>query len=76
MTAARGDARPTTLRLIETDDSRYQAQALRQRADHLRRTSTTMHSLVAQAYRRRASELEFEAWLTDVRAGQIGGAAA
>jgi hypothetical protein len=76
MTAARGDARLTTLRLIETDTASFQAQALRQRADHLRRTSTTMHSLVAQAYRRRASELEFEAWLTDVRAGQIGGAAA
>ena len=76
MTAARGDARLTTLRLIENDAQRCRAEALRQRADHLRRTSTTMHSLVAQAYRRRASELEFEAWLTDVRTGQIGGAAA
>jgi hypothetical protein len=75
MTAARGDARLTTLRLIENDAERFHAQALRQRADHLRRTSTTMHSLVAQAYRRRASELEFEAWLTDVRAGQAGAAA-
>ena len=52
-----------------------QSQVLRQRADHLRLSAVGMHDLVAQAYRRRAAELEFEAWLTDLnRVGQ--GAAA
>lgn len=48
---------------------------LRGRAGHLRSTSVGMHAVVAQAYRRRASELEFEAWLTEVCSGQAGAAA-
>ena len=31
------------------------------------------HELVAQAYRRRAAELELEVWLTQLRAGHLVG---
>lgn len=65
MTAAPGEA-PSTLRLISAVTPSAQMQVLRQRAEHLRVTASGMHLLVAQAYRRRAAELEFEAWLTEL----------
>lgn len=74
MTAARGDA-PSTLRLISAVPTHAQTQVLRQRAEHLRHSADLMHELVAQAYRRRAAELELEAWLTDLNAGAAGAAA-
>jgi hypothetical protein len=36
------------------------------RARHLRRQAELVHPVVAQAFRRRASELELETWLRDV----------
>ena len=75
MTAARGDASSSTLRLISAVRSASQCQVLRQRADLLRDHAVGMHDLVAQAYRRRASELEFEAWLTELIPGEAGAAA-
>ena len=65
MTAARGEA-TSTLRLISAVTPSAQTHVLRQRAEHLRTSASGMHSLVAQAYRRRAAELEFEAWLTEL----------
>lgn len=74
MTAERGDATPT-LRLIPAVAPTTQTQALRHRAEHLRESARSMHTLLAQAYRRRAAELEFEAWLTDLNRGQADAAA-
>jgi hypothetical protein len=36
------------------------------RSRHLRRQARQVHPVVAQAYRRRASEVELEAWLHQV----------
>jgi hypothetical protein len=55
------------------DESAEGVEVLRQRAQSLRETATNMHELVAQAYRRRASELEMQAWLTELRAGCMVG---
>jgi hypothetical protein len=74
MTAARGEA-SSTLRLISAVPVSAHTQVLRQRAEHLRVSAGGMHSLIAQAYRRRAAELEMEAWLTDLNRGQAGAAA-
>ncbi|MEZ5234163.1 MAG: hypothetical protein AB7W59_02360 [Acidimicrobiia bacterium] len=74
MTAARGDA-PSTLRLISAVSPNAQTQVLRNRAEHLRHSAGAMHELVAQAYRRRAAELELEAWLTELQRGEAGAAA-
>ncbi len=74
MTAARGEA-SSTLRLISAVPTTTAAQVLRHRAEHLRHSAGGMHELVAQAYRRRAAELELEAWLTDLHQGEAGAAA-
>lgn len=74
MTAARGEA-SSTLRLISAVTPSAQTQVLRQRAERLRRDALDMPSLVAHAYRRRAAELELEAWLTDLNQNQAGAAA-
>jgi hypothetical protein len=74
MTAARGEVTPIPLQLIAPQDDDRVA-ALQQRAEHLRCAAMTMHSLVAQAYRRRASELELEAWLWTMRSGAADAAA-
>ncbi len=66
---------PNPLQLVTARGEVDRIPALLQRAEHLRRTSSGMHAFVAQAYRRRASELEFEAWLTEVSAGEAGAAA-
>ena len=46
-----------------------QARHLRQRADSLRAQSPTLPDVLATAYRRRASELEFEAWVSELQSG-------
>ena len=46
---------------------------LRQRASSLRRIAGSMNEVVAQAYRRRAAELELQAWLTEIGKGQAHG---
>lgn len=71
MTAARGEIIPTTVCLIAEPADADRAVQLRARAEHLRTVAVGMHDFVAQAYRRRAAELEFEAWLTEVRSGQV-----
>ena len=46
-----------------------QARHLRQRADSLRSQAPTLSPLLGTAYRRRASELEFEAWVSELQSG-------
>jgi hypothetical protein len=45
------------------------AEALRERAQSLRVQAEDLVEVLATTYRRRASELELEAFLTDVAAG-------
>jgi len=73
MTAARGDA--PTLQLASVVPIGTWSKALRDRAVALRDSAETMPPALARAYRRRAAELEFEAWLTDLRRGGTGAAA-
>lgn len=47
-----------------------EATAMRRRAESLRHESEGVdNELVARSFRRRASELELEAWVLEVRAG-------
>ena len=46
-----------------------EAQQLRDRAAGLRDQADHLDSFLATSYRRRASELELEAWLLEVRSG-------
>ena len=46
-----------------------QARHLPQRADSLRAQALTLSPVLATAYRRRASELEFEAWVSELQSG-------
>ena len=45
------------------------AHTLRSRAESLRNQSLTVDPLLATTFRRRASELELEAWVTEIQAG-------
>ena len=51
------------------EDLRRRARLLRQRATSLRSQAAQLSAPLATAYRRRASELELEAWVADVQAG-------
>jgi hypothetical protein len=44
---------------------------LTDRATSLRAQAETLPDLLAQTYRRRAAELELEAWATELRAGGL-----
>jgi hypothetical protein len=46
-----------------------QSHVLRQRADSLRHQAGALSRPLATAYRRRASELEFEAWIAELQSG-------
>jgi len=46
-----------------------QSHVLRQRAHSLRHQAAALTLPLATAYRRRASELEFEAWVSELQAG-------
>ena len=46
-----------------------QAHHLRQRATSLRSQAPALSPVLATAYRRRASELEFEAWVSELQSG-------
>jgi hypothetical protein len=46
-----------------------QANNLRQRAQSLRAQAPELPAVLATAYRRRASELEFESWVSELQAG-------
>ena len=60
-----GAAAPTT---IDHGLARH-AEGLRERAQSLRTQAEELVEVLATTYRRRASELELEAFLTDVAAG-------
>ena len=46
-----------------------QARLMRQRAESLRHQAPALPDALATAYRRRASELEFEAWVSELQSG-------
>jgi len=55
---------------IEIDQALLdQARHLRQRAESLRAQSVGLSPVLATAYRRRASELEFESWVSELQSG-------
>jgi hypothetical protein len=45
------------------------AHTIRSRAESLRNQSLTVDEVLATTFRRRASELELEAWVTEIQAG-------
>jgi hypothetical protein len=54
----------------EIDERRVrEAGELRRRAVQLRREAGRLDAVLARSYRRRASELEMQAWLVEVLAG-------
>jgi hypothetical protein len=71
MNGAAGRTTAPTLTMIANDVHDERITLLKQRAEALRRRATGVHELVGQAYRRRAAELELQAWLTQVRAGLV-----
>jgi hypothetical protein len=71
MNAAADHSTAPNLTIISSDNLDEGVQVLKQRAQALRRRADGVHALVGQAYRRRAAELELQAWLTQVRAGQV-----
>jgi hypothetical protein len=73
MKGTHGEARNTNLTVFSSEDRATDVAQLRTRAESLRRTAESQHELVAQAYRRRAAELELEVWLTQLRAGHLVG---
>ena len=66
-----GEAPSTNLTVISSDGLAANVTQLRNRAASLRRTAEMQHEMVAQAYRRRAAELELQVWLTQLRAGHL-----
>jgi hypothetical protein len=73
MNVAAGQTPAPNLTMISNDDFDREVQFLKRRAEALRRGADGVHHVVGQAYRRRAAELELQAWLTQVRAGQVWG---
>ncbi len=62
----------TTSSTQDTDTARLrEATTLRHRADSLRQQSQSLDDVLGVAYRRRASELEIEAWVTEIQAGAL-----
>lgn len=60
------------------DEARAEVQVLRHRARSLRQQADHLDEVLAIAYRRRASELEMEAWVLEVQslpAGEVRPAA-
>jgi hypothetical protein len=56
--------------VVEIDQELVEhAHVLRQRAHSLRHQADALDAVLANAYRRRASELEIEAWVTALQAG-------
>ncbi|WP_334143674.1 hypothetical protein [Rhabdothermincola sp.] len=57
-------------RITEVDTELMRAASvLRERAKSLREQARLLSAPLASAYRRRASELELEAWLAELQAG-------
>jgi hypothetical protein len=61
-------ATATHTRPVDTD-ALIHATALRERATSLRAQADHLPELLAASYRRRASEVELEAWVTEVQSG-------
>ena len=60
----------TTTAPIEVDEALLaEATHVRHRAEGLRQQAVDFDEVLGMSYRRRASELEMEAWLLEVRAG-------
>lgn len=55
-------------------EARAEIQVLRHRARSLRQQADHLDDVLAVAYRRRASELEMEAWVLEVQSLPAGGA--
>ena len=56
--------------VIEIDQELVErAHVLRQRAHSLRHQAESLDAVLANAYRRRASELEIEAWVSELQSG-------
>lgn len=51
-------------------DDHPESRPLRLRAAHLRTIAESLDTVLAVSWRRRASELELEAWLLEARAGR------
>jgi hypothetical protein len=62
----------TTLRPIHTDPATAQARGLHWRASSLRSQAHHLEPVLAMTYRRRASELELEAFLVGLQADDLG----
>jgi hypothetical protein len=73
MKGTNGEARSTNLTVLSTQGPSADVAQLTNRAASLRRAAESQHQLVAQAYRRRAAELELQVWLTQLRAGHLVG---
>jgi hypothetical protein len=58
----------TTLRPAPTDPATVQAEGLRLRAQSLRHQAEHLEPVLATTYRRRASELELEAFIVGLQA--------
>lgn len=61
----------TTATITRSVDEALVAEAanMRHRAESLRQQAANLDEVLAMSYRRRASELEMEAWVLEVRAG-------
>ena len=57
-------------------DLAVEAQLLRHRAESLRQQADLLDDVLGTTYRRRASELEMEAWILVVQAGSVDAEAA
>jgi hypothetical protein len=59
-----------TTTTTDIDESRVrQANELRRRASRLRRQAGRVDHVLSMTYRRRASELEMQAWVIELQAG-------
>ena len=63
------DTDVTTTPSPRTDGVDHDVTTLRRRAESLRQQAESLDEVLALTYRRRASELEMEAWIHEVQAG-------
>jgi hypothetical protein len=59
----------TTEHTTDTTSDLHEVALLRSRAGSLRHQAEHLDDVLATTYRRRASELEMEAWILEVQAG-------
>lgn len=63
------DTEMTNSRTASGEGTGREVATLRHRAESLRHQADALDEVLALAYRRRASELEMEAWIHEVQAG-------